>query len=125
MALVDLKKPKRFDLSSISGNSFRLELTFKQGTPLAPIDMSGYTGTFAEIRDKANDQILETFAVDLTDAVTGTIVLTLTVAQTTLLCPCNAVWHCTVVLATDPENNTHTVIGGDFESVKNRGLGSG
>lgn len=121
MALVDLQQAVRKDLAFNAGDSVRLELQFKQGG--VAIDMSGYTSSVAEIEDAISGQILEAFAIDYTDAATGTIVLTLTASQTDALCPCNAIWFFQAILAADPDNNTHTVIGGKVEVVKRRGLG--
>lgn len=113
MAIVDLRVATRKDIKIEKADSVRLEMQFKQDG--VAIDMSGYTDSEAKVLDADTGDELADFTIDYTAAASGTIVLTLTVTQTTDLCPCNGLWYLKVVLASDPANNSKTVVKGTFD----------
>lgn len=118
MALVDLLQAKKKDLVVQAGDSARLELRFRQGN--AAIDMSGYSDSVARVQSAVDGSLLDSWAVDFTNAATGVIVLSLTTEQTDELIHHDSVWYFKAILASDPLNNSHTVIGGDFSVTKPR-----
>lgn len=122
MAVSDVRRPATKNIQITAGDSVRLVLRFKD-TAGAPVDMSQYDGSIAPILDPTNETILDEWTVDLSDAVNGVIVLTLTVSQTEKLCPCDAAWFFKAIDNSDPENNTHTLVIGDFAVLKQRGFG--
>jgi hypothetical protein len=121
MAVSDVREPAVKNIQITTDDSVRLELRFKSLG--LPVDMSQYDGSVAPILDPTNEIELDQWAVDLTDAATGVIVLTLTTTQTTALCPCDAVWYFQAIDTTDADNNSHTLIVGDFKVLKRRGFG--
>ena len=121
MALVNLLETVRRDLTANANDSARLELSFKQGG--AAIDMSGYSSSVAEVQDAATGEVIASWGIDYTDAVTGTIVLTLTVADIAAIKSCKAIWFFQAILAADPPNNSHTVIGGKFTVKQPEAIG--
>lgn len=122
MALsVNLLETVRRDLVANENDSARLELTFKQGG--AVVDMSGYTASAAEVLNADNGEVLESWNIDYTDAATGKLVLTLTTTQVANIRKCRCIWYLQVVLASDPANNSHTVIGGNFTVKRAEALG--
>jgi hypothetical protein len=122
MAVSDVRKPATKHVQVTEGDSARLQLLFKDNLGNL-LDMSQYDGSIAPIIDSVSNQELARWAVDLTDAVVGVIVLTLTTDQTTALCPCKAAWYFKAIETADALNNSHTLLVGEFSVLKRRAFG--
>ena len=70
-------RPTRVDLKMYRGDDYKIPLAFDDGaTPPATIDVSTWNFS-AQVRNRPNDEeVLLSFTVDMTSAVSGTIVLT-------------------------------------------------
>ena len=89
-------------------------ITFRRGDFYAnnldfgTTDVSAWTITSQIRRSPDERTILATFAVDMTDAATGTVILTLDEVDTVAL-PLKAVWDVQAVIAA----HTFTIMGGE------------
>lgn len=112
MPLRNLKKPKRYDLTIVTGDSFELILRLREKVNgvQTPIPLAGYE-VAAQIRDAPRQRLVVAFAASITDEADGEVTLSLTTTETLLL-TANATWDLQFRLTASPATDTHTVLYG-------------
>jgi hypothetical protein len=107
MALSDIARPAKHDLTVVCGDSFSRTFTVRDSAGAA-IDLTGFVGR-AQVRDRAGGALLADFLVTIAAPTTGVIVISLRSSQTYALPSIGGVWD----LELDGgETATHTLIGG-------------
>lgn len=91
------------------GDDFSSQITFQEGEPLAPVDVSGRTYT-AQLRRSENGELVEDFSIDMTDAATGIVLLVLSDTLTADL-DGSYVWD---MQQESPGDVIRTVLAGEF-----------
>lgn len=108
MPLSSIAKPGRKDWTYVRGDSFERTFTVKVGG--TAFDFTGWS-VIAQIRERPDADILESFVAIVSDATNGKIQINLTTTQTRAL-PANARWDLQVSEDADPTNATHTLLEG-------------
>ncbi len=111
MSLDAFSRPGTYNITVVSGDSWRKEITVQTKTAprtYVPVDLSAYTAQ-AEIRESASDStVLVTITATIPDPLTGVIVLEMDRLMTEGL-PATAVWD----LELDGGlTDTHTILSG-------------
>lgn len=104
-------RPGRKNLEFTQGDLFTISVTFRDKVTKAALD---YTGVIfqAQVRAiPASANVVETFAVNDSDAATGTIVFTLIPTQTRRL-PVRCQWDAELL---DGDGNPITILAGDVD----------
>jgi hypothetical protein len=108
-----LSEPVVANLKYVVGDSFKRIVRLKEkDAPQNPIDLTGYEAA-AQVRAVHLGTILVSFSATVSDAVNGEVTLSLTATETAVL-KTQALWDLQIRLTADTENNTHTVIRGQF-----------
>lgn len=121
MPLATLEAPGRKDLVYVLGDSFQRTFTITEDG--AALDLTGYEAEASVFdRHPIDSHAVEvaTFTAEIpAPATDGQVTISLTATQTaSAAMPVHGGWRLRLILTADPDDNTHTVLEGEFSRCR-------